>query len=71
MLHDVVAELAKEGGQVHLSGLKDEMRKRQPDFSEKQLGYSGFLQFVKAANARGYVDYEFSDDADGYVVTPT
>ncbi|GMQ85045.1 MAG: hypothetical protein BMS9Abin07_0610 [Acidimicrobiia bacterium] len=70
MLHDVVAELAKGGDEVHLSGLKDEMRKRQPDFSEKSLGYSGFLQFVKAANARGYVEYEFSDQADGYVVTP-
>ncbi len=71
MLHDVVAQLAKDGDQVHMSGLKDEMRKRQPDFSEKQLGYSGFLQFVKAANARGYSEYEFSDDADGYVLTPT
>jgi len=71
MLHDVVAEMAKEGDPVHMSGLKDEMRKRQPDFSEKQLGYSGFLQFVKAANARGYIEYEFSDQADGYVLTPT
>ena len=69
LLRDVVAELAKEGDDVHLSGLKDVMRKREADFSEKRFGYSGFLQFVKAANARGYIDYEWSDGADGYVLT--
>ena len=69
LLHDLVVELGKDGDAVHLSGLKDEMRKRDGGFSEKPLGYSGFLQFVKAADARGYVDYEWSDDADGYVLT--
>jgi uncharacterized protein (TIGR00288 family) len=68
-LHDVVAELGKNGEAVQLSGLKDEMRKREADFTEKRFGYSGFLQFVKAANARGFVDFEWSDDADGYVLT--
>jgi hypothetical protein len=61
--------MAKDGEEVHLSGLKDEMRKRQPDFSEKRFGYAGFLQFVKAADARGYIDYEWSDEADGYLLT--
>ena len=69
LLRDVVAELDKQGDEVHLSGLKDEMRKRDPSFSEKKSGYSGFLQFVKAADARGYVDYDWSDAADGYVLT--
>ena len=69
LLHDVVAELEKSGDPVHLSGLKDEMRKRDADFSEKPFGYSGFLQFVKAADARGYVDYEWSEAADGYVLS--
>jgi hypothetical protein len=68
LLHDVVAELAKDG-EVHLSGLKDEMRKRDPSFSEKKSGYSGFLQFVKAADARGFIDYDWSDAADGYVLS--
>jgi uncharacterized protein (TIGR00288 family) len=68
LLHDVVAELAKDG-EVHLSGLKDEMRKRDPSFSEKKSGYSGFLQFIKAADARGFIDYDWSDAADGYVLT--
>ena len=69
LLRDVVADLDKQGDEVHLSGLKDEMRKRDPSFSEKKYGYSGFLQFVKAADARGYVDYDWSDAADGYVLT--
>ncbi len=69
LLRDVVAELGKEGDGVHLSGLKDEMRKRDASFSEKKYGYAGFLQFVKAADARGYVDYDWSDAADGYVLT--
>ncbi len=68
-LREVVAELGKDGDEVHLSGLKDEMRKRDASFSEKKYGYAGFLQFVKAADARGYVDYDWSDVADGYVLT--
>jgi uncharacterized protein (TIGR00288 family) len=71
LLHDVVKELSKRGDEVHLSGLKDEMRKRDPAFSEKKYGYAGFLQFVKAADARGYIDYDWSDAADGYVLKPT
>ncbi len=68
LLRDVVAELEKDG-EVHLSGLKDEMRKRDQDFSEKRYGYSSFLQFVKAAEARGLIGYEWSEAADGYVLT--
>jgi uncharacterized protein (TIGR00288 family) len=69
LLREVVLELGKEGDPVALSGLKDEMRKRDSAFSEKPFGYSGFLQFVKAADARGFVDYEWSDDAGGYVLS--
>ena len=57
-------------GPPHLSGLKTQMRKTQPDFSEKHFGYGGFLQFAKAARARGLVDMEFDDDADDYVLRP-
>ncbi|MEX1178604.1 MAG: NYN domain-containing protein, partial [Nitriliruptor sp.] len=50
LLQRTVKELMVElGGDPPLSGLKDQLRKRQPDFSEKDLGYSGFLQFCKAA----------------------
>jgi uncharacterized protein (TIGR00288 family) len=52
-----------------LSGLKDEMRKSDPGFSEKQYGYSGFLQFVKAATARGIVEMDFDEESGAYAVS--
>ena len=47
-----------------LAGLKDQLRKRDPNWSEKDFGYAGFLQFVKAASAKGIVNMEW-DDAEG------
>lgn len=57
------------GGSAALSGLKNAVRKHRPDFSEKALGYRGFLQFAKAAQASGAVDLAWDDDADDYLVT--
>ena len=37
-------------------GIKDRIRKIEPSFSEKAYGYGGFLQFSKAAAARGSRD---------------
>jgi hypothetical protein len=51
-----------------LSGLKNKVRRKQPDFSEKRFGYAGFLQFVTAARARGFVDMEWDEDADDYLI---
>lgn len=56
------------GGPVPLSGLKDEMRKADPDFSEKKYGYSGFLQFVKAARAHGAVELDYDETSGAYSV---
>jgi uncharacterized protein (TIGR00288 family) len=65
LLRDTVKELMVElGGDPPLSGLKDQLRKREPDFSEKDLGYSGFLQFCKAAVTRDFVEMDW-EDADG------
>ena len=38
--------------------LKTQLRKVEPDFSEKRFGYGGFLQFCKAARARGVIEME-------------
>lgn len=57
------------GGSSALSGLKNAVRKERPDFSEKGLGYRGFLQFAKAAQASGAVDLAWDDEADDYLVT--
>jgi NYN domain/OST-HTH/LOTUS domain len=64
LLRETVRELQGGDGEVPLSGLKDQLRKRAPDWSEKDVGYSGFLQFVKAAAANGVVVMEW-DDAEG------
>jgi hypothetical protein len=66
LLRSVVEEL---GGSAQLSGLKNALRKRRPDFSEKAQGYRGFLQFCKAAAASGAVSLAWDDEADDYLVT--
>jgi hypothetical protein len=67
LLRSVVAEL----GAPHMPGLKNLLRKRQRDFTEKRYGYGGFLQFCKAAQAQGYVEMEWDDKADDYVLRAT
>ena len=64
LLRDTVEELMDElGGDPPLSGLQDQLRKRQPDFSEKDLGYSGFLRFCKAAATKDVVEMDWEEDA--------
>ncbi len=69
LLRDVVGELEQRSGSPPLSGLKDQLRKRQPRFSEKDYGYSGFLQFVKAADAKGVIELDWDDDAEDYILS--
>ena len=45
------------------------MRKQNPDFNEKRLGYSGFLAFAKAAATRGLITIEWDDKAGDYVLS--
>jgi uncharacterized protein (TIGR00288 family) len=67
LLRETVKELMDElGGDPPLSGLKDQLRKRQPDFSEKDLGYAGFLQFCKAAVARDFVEMDWEEEDGEY-----
>ena len=61
---------ATKAGPPHLSSLKTQLRKVQPDFTEKRFGYSGFLQFAKAAHTRGLIEMHFDDNADDYVLSP-
>ena len=71
VLGDVVSELTRKDGPPPLSGLKDQIRKRHPNFTEKEFGYGGFLQFVKAAAAKGFVDLEWNQEIEDYRVTAT
>jgi uncharacterized protein (TIGR00288 family) len=69
LLRAVVAELERKGSPPPLSGLKNELRKRLPGFSEKDLGYGGFLQFVKAARAKEVIDMEWNEAAEDYFLS--
>ncbi len=63
LLRETVIELMdRDGGDPPLSGLKDVMRKKHDNFSEKDYGYSGFLQFCKAAAAKKFVELEWDED---------
>jgi uncharacterized protein (TIGR00288 family) len=67
LLRETVVSLMDElGGDPPLSGLKDQLRKRDPDFSEKDLGYSGFLQFCKAAVAKDVVEMDWEEEDQEY-----
>ncbi len=68
LLRDSVATLGTKNGKPALTGMKTQMRKTQPDFTEKRFGYGGFLQFAKAARAKGYIDMDWDEAADNYVL---
>ncbi len=69
LLREVVADLESKDGPPPLSGLKEAVRKKQADFSEKNYGYGGFLQFVKAAAAKGAIALDWDDEAEEYYLT--
>ncbi len=69
LLQRVIAQAEARNGPPALSGLKNRLRKEQPDFSEKKFGYGGFLQFCKAAANRGMVGLEWDDEAEDYLLT--
>lgn len=68
VLQTVVADLEQANEAPVLSGLKNHVRKRIPGFTEKRFGYGGFLQFCKAAKAKGLVDLAWDDDKGDYIV---
>lgn len=68
LLVDVVRELQASGAPPQLSGLKDQLRKRVPDFSEKRYGFNSFLSFAKAARARGLIAMEWDNDTGDYLL---
>jgi hypothetical protein len=60
LLVDVVTDL----GSPQLSGLKNQIRRRDPGFSEKRFGFGSFSSFVRAARAQGLLEMDW-DDAVG------
>ncbi len=69
LLTDVVADLSKGNGAVLLSGLKNQLRKADPQFSEKKFGYGGFLQFCKGAARKGLIELNWDESVEDYQVS--
>ena len=69
LLRSVVEDLIERTGRAALSGLKDQIRRVRPGFSEKALGYRSFLQFCRAADTTGVIVLAWDDDADDYLLT--
>ncbi len=69
LLRSVVLDGAGGGRASALSGLKNQLRRIRPDFSEKKLGYRSFLQFCQAAATSGAVELHWSAEADDYLLT--
>jgi hypothetical protein len=67
LLVDVVRQL-QASGSPQLSGLKDQLRKRRPAFSEKRYGFNTFLSFAKAARARNLIAMEWDVGANEYLL---
>ncbi|MGB7450084.1 MAG: OST-HTH/LOTUS domain-containing protein, partial [Ornithinimicrobium sp.] len=68
LLRQVVAETEAAEGRVSLSGLKDQLRRSQPGFSEKKQGYRSFLQFCKAAQADGVIELDWDQAGREYLL---
>ena len=69
LLRSVVQDVSGGDAGVALSGLKNQVRRVRPDFSEKKLGYRTFLQFCKAAATSGAVQLRWSPENDDYLLT--
>jgi hypothetical protein len=68
LLVEVVSQLRTPGSRPQLSGLKNQLRKRWPEFSEKRFGYNNFLSFVRAARARDLVSMEWDEEIGDYLL---
>jgi uncharacterized LabA/DUF88 family protein len=66
LLVDVVRQGQAGGARPQLSGLKDQLRKHDPSFTEKRYGFNTFSSFTKAARARDLVTMEWDAEIGDY-----
>jgi hypothetical protein len=68
LLVDVVGRLQAGGARPQLSGLKNQLRKLDPTFSEKRYGFNSFLSFAKAAQTRDLIAMEWDEGIGDYLL---
>ena len=66
LLVDVVRQLQAGGARPQLSGLKNQLRKVEPGFSEKRYGFNSFSSFVKAGRARDLLEMDWDEDTGDF-----
>ena len=66
-IDELLTDLLDEEKAIALTGLKTAIRKRNPDFDERALGYRNFGSFLTAAEARGVI--KITGKSDGRMVT--
>ncbi len=72
LLRSVVADLESRGGPPQLCrASRTSCARCSRTSARRSSATGGFLQFVKAAETQGFVDLEWDDDAEDYVVTAT
>jgi hypothetical protein len=68
LLVDVVGRLQAGGSRPQLSGLKNQLRKIEPGFSEKRYGFNSFLSFTRAARARDLIAMDWDENTGDYLL---
>lgn len=63
---ELIVQLLSDEAAVPLTGLKTALRKRDPDFDERALGYRNFGSFLTAIEARGII--KITGKSDGRMV---
>ncbi|MFT7645949.1 MAG: uncharacterized LabA/DUF88 family protein [Candidatus Poriferisodalaceae bacterium] len=59
----LLTEVVTAAGEIPLAGLKTAMKKQDPEFSERRLGYRNFGAFVRSVEARNLIQLTGKDDA--------
>jgi len=70
LLEDAIAGLQRENPDSPLASVvKSAMRRKSPDFSESDLGFSSFARFLEAARKAGKVETTRDQKSGGYRVS--
>ncbi len=72
LVAEAIAGIQRENPDPQLASVvKTSMRRKQPDFSETELGYSSFARFLEAAQRGGHVSITRDTKSGGYRVDST
>ncbi|MCL2680416.1 MAG: NYN domain-containing protein [Coriobacteriia bacterium] len=69
LLFETIDAMQRENTtKLHSSLVKDTIRRKQPQFSERGYGYRSFNQLLEDAQAKGYIDISKDQRSGTYVV---